>query len=51
MYAIDVQATTAMVALMEGSVASLNVSSIICWDGMCFGRVTALTQKCFSKVC
>jgi hypothetical protein len=34
MYAMDVQATTAMVALTAGSVVSSNFSSIVCWDGM-----------------
>ncbi len=48
MYAMDMQATTAMVALMAGSVASSNFSSIVRWDDLHFGRVAALAWKCFS---
>ncbi len=51
MYAMDMQATTAMVALTAGFVASSNFSSIVHWDGLRFGRVAALARKCFSKVC
>jgi hypothetical protein len=50
-YAMDVQATVAMVALTAGSVARSNFSSIVCCDGMRFGRVAALIRKCFSIVC
>jgi hypothetical protein len=39
------------VALTAGSVVSLNFSSIVCWDGMHFGRVAASTWKYFSRVC
>ena len=38
MYTMDVQATTAMVALTAGSVASSNFSSIVCWDSMRFWK-------------
>ncbi len=51
MYKMDMQATTAMVVLTVGSVASSNFSSIVCWGGLHFGRVVALDQKYFSKVC
>ncbi len=33
------------------STKSTNFSSIICWDGIRFGRGAALTWKCFSIVC
>ncbi len=51
MYGIDVQATTAMVALIAGLVARSNFSFIVCRDCMHFGRGVALSRMCFGIVC